>query len=121
MRLVPEYSSDFIVAATLQRNSMRGSVARRLAPAPGAVTRFYLSTFLRHRKEFPYYLRRAFAATSRSQRAAGHTHANWGDEGQCKVVLNAMLWIAKAEVPANGVELNVSPEDLKENWDPNKK
>jgi hypothetical protein len=51
----------------------------------------------------------------------GHTHANWGDEGQRKVVLNAMLWIAKAEVPANGVELNVTPEELRQNWDPKKK
>jgi hypothetical protein len=48
----------------------------------------------------------------------GHTHLNWGDPGQRKVVLNAMLWIAKAEVPATGVEFLVSDEDLKQNLDP---
>jgi type 1 glutamine amidotransferase len=48
----------------------------------------------------------------------GHTHANWGDDNQRKVVLNAILWIAKARVPKNGVESTVTPEQLKMNWDP---
>jgi hypothetical protein len=48
----------------------------------------------------------------------GHTHANWGDENQRKVVLNALLWVAKAEVPQNGVESHVTPEQLEENLDP---
>lgn len=48
----------------------------------------------------------------------GHTHANWGDESQRKVVLNAILWIAKGEVPSEGVASTVSAEDLKENLDP---
>ena len=48
----------------------------------------------------------------------GHRHANWGDENQRKIVLNALLWIAKAEVPENGVASSVTPEELKANWDP---
>lgn len=48
----------------------------------------------------------------------GHTHANWGDDNQRKVVLNAILWIAKARVPKNGVESTVTPEQLAANWDP---
>ncbi len=51
----------------------------------------------------------------------GHTHANWGNPNQRKVVLNALLWIAKAEVPANGVDAVVTDEDLKQNLDPKKK
>jgi hypothetical protein len=51
----------------------------------------------------------------------GHTHANWGNPNQRKVVLNALLWIAKAEVPANGVEFPISEDDLKQNLDPKKK
>jgi hypothetical protein len=51
----------------------------------------------------------------------GHTHANWGDAGQRKVVLNALLWVAKAEVPKNGVEFNPTTDDLKQNLDPKKK
>ena len=47
----------------------------------------------------------------------GHFHKNWGDENFRKVVLNAILWTAKAEVPANGVESKVSEEDLKRNLD----
>lgn len=48
----------------------------------------------------------------------GHTHANWGDDNQRKVVLNALLWIAKVRVPRNGVESTVTPEQLAANWDP---
>ena len=48
----------------------------------------------------------------------GHTHANWGDDNQRKVVLNAIVWIAKAEVPAGGIESKVTPQQLAANLDP---
>jgi hypothetical protein len=48
----------------------------------------------------------------------GHRHVNWGDENFRKVMLNALLWIAKAEVPANGVTCQVTPDELKQNLDP---
>jgi type 1 glutamine amidotransferase len=51
----------------------------------------------------------------------GHTHAHWGNDQQRKAVLNAMLWIAKMEVPANGMDSTVSPDDLASNLDPKKK
>ncbi|MBL9186793.1 MAG: ThuA domain-containing protein [Opitutaceae bacterium] len=47
----------------------------------------------------------------------GHTHAHWGDDNQRKVVLNALLWVAKAEVPKNGVESKVTPAQLAANLD----
>ncbi len=47
-----------------------------------------------------------------------HYHKNWGNESFRKVVLNALLWIAKVEVPPNGVECSVSADDLKQNLDP---
>ena len=47
----------------------------------------------------------------------GHKHVNWSNDNWRKVVLNAMLWIAKADVPANGVESKVLPEDLAANLD----
>jgi type 1 glutamine amidotransferase len=47
----------------------------------------------------------------------GHPHKAWGNEGFRKVVLNAILWIAKVEVPENGVQFAVSPDDLKANLD----
>lgn len=48
----------------------------------------------------------------------GHRHVNWGDENFRKVVLNALLWIAKADVPANGVECSITSDDLQQNLDP---
>ena len=47
----------------------------------------------------------------------GHTHKNWGNDSQRKAVLNALLWSAKVEVPANGVESAVTDDDLKLNLD----
>jgi type 1 glutamine amidotransferase len=48
----------------------------------------------------------------------GHTHAHWGDDNQRKVVLNAILWVAKAEVPKDGVASKVTAEQLAANLDP---
>ena len=48
----------------------------------------------------------------------GHNHANWGNDDFRKLVLNALLWTAKAEVPAAGVVSHVTAEELKENLDP---
>ena len=47
-----------------------------------------------------------------------HFHKNWGNDDFRKTVLNAILWSAKAEVPAAGVSSTVSEADLKENLDP---
>lgn len=51
----------------------------------------------------------------------GHRHANWGNEDFRKLVLNALLWTAKADVPAGGVDSTVVPEELTKNLDPKKK
>lgn len=48
----------------------------------------------------------------------GHRHANWGNENFRKVVLNALLWVAKAEVPKDGVSCTLTEEELKANLDP---
>lgn len=48
----------------------------------------------------------------------GHTHTNWGDVNQRKVMLNALLWIAKVEVPSRGVEDKITEADLAVNLDP---
>jgi hypothetical protein len=47
-----------------------------------------------------------------------HYHHNWGNEDFRKLVLNAILWTAKASVPARGVESVITQEDLKQNPDP---
>lgn len=48
----------------------------------------------------------------------GHFHDNWGNDDYRKVVLNTLLWTAKAEVPSGGVESSVSKADLDQNLDP---
>ena len=47
----------------------------------------------------------------------GHTHANWGDVNQRRVMLNALLWIAKVDVPKGGVQDKITAEDLTKNLD----
>jgi hypothetical protein len=51
----------------------------------------------------------------------GHFHDNWGNDQFRKIVLNALVWLAKAEVPAAGVESRVSADDLNANLDPKQK
>jgi len=48
----------------------------------------------------------------------GHFHNNWGNDDFRKTILNAFLWLAKVEVPAQGVESTVTPADLDANLDP---
>ena len=47
----------------------------------------------------------------------GHYHHNWGNDDVRRLVLNAILWTAKVEVPAAGVACQVTEEDLKQNLD----
>jgi type 1 glutamine amidotransferase len=48
----------------------------------------------------------------------GHFHDNWSNDQFRKTVLNALVWAAKGEVPAGGVESKISPADLDANLDP---
>jgi hypothetical protein len=48
----------------------------------------------------------------------GHHHRNLGDANFRKLLLNSLLWIAKADVPRDGVEVSVTDAELSENLDP---
>jgi type 1 glutamine amidotransferase len=48
----------------------------------------------------------------------GHYHRNWGNDNVRKLVLNGILWVAKVEIPSNGVPSTVTSADLEENLDP---
>lgn len=48
----------------------------------------------------------------------GHFHRNWADENQRKLLLNAILWTAKLQVPLNGVESHLTPDDMIAHLDP---
>ena len=48
----------------------------------------------------------------------GHFHWNWGDDDFRRLMLNAIVWTAKLEVPENGVPIeNVNLAALKDNQD----
>ena len=47
----------------------------------------------------------------------GHNHPNWGNDDYRKTVLNAIVWVAKAEVPAAGVPSKLTEKDLYANLD----
>jgi hypothetical protein len=47
----------------------------------------------------------------------GHFHKNWLDENNRRVLLNGILWVAKAAVPPNGVQSTVTADDLRYNLD----
>jgi hypothetical protein len=51
----------------------------------------------------------------------GHFHRNWADENFRKIVLNALLWVARAEVPPDGVASAVTGEEMRQNLDPKEK
>jgi type 1 glutamine amidotransferase len=48
----------------------------------------------------------------------GHYLKNWANDDVRKLVLNAILWTAKVEVPPEGVNSLVTPEQLTANLDP---
>lgn len=47
----------------------------------------------------------------------GHYHKGWANNEQRKLVLNAILWTAKAKIPADGVSSTVTEEDMMANLD----
>jgi type 1 glutamine amidotransferase len=50
--------------------------------------------------------------------SGGHFHTGWKNDDQRKLVLNAILWTAKAEIPSSGVTTTVTDEDMLANLDP---
>jgi len=47
-----------------------------------------------------------------------HFHSNWGIPDFRKMVVNAILWSAKVNVPGSGAKCDVTPQDLQANQDP---
>ncbi len=50
----------------------------------------------------------------------GHFHKNWGNADFRTLVLNAIVWTAKLEVPSEGIKSSVSADELTKNLDPKK-
>ena len=49
--------------------------------------------------------------------SGGHFYANWWNGDFRKLILNAIVWTAKVEVPAKGIESHITAEDLQKNLD----
>lgn len=47
----------------------------------------------------------------------GHFHRNWADQDFRRVVVNAILWTAKVDVPEQGAKVDFDPADLNKNLD----
>ena len=47
----------------------------------------------------------------------GHFHHNWGLEDQRRMAVNAILWVAKLNIPKAGAKCEIGAEDLKQNLD----
>ena len=47
-----------------------------------------------------------------------HYFKNFGNENFRRIILNAIFWIAKIELPPDGVQSTVTEEDLQQNLDP---
>ncbi len=47
----------------------------------------------------------------------GHAHLNWGNDNFRKLVLNAILWVSKVEVPKDGVESTIPAGGMEKNLD----
>ncbi len=47
----------------------------------------------------------------------GHFHDNWANDDFRKVVLNGMVWLTGAEVPAEGIASQLAPGQIDENLD----
>lgn len=47
----------------------------------------------------------------------GHFHRNWGSEHFRRIVVNAILWCAKEEVPSQGAKVAFDPIDLNRHLD----
>ena len=50
----------------------------------------------------------------------GHFHVNWGIPEFRRMIVNALLWTAKVEVPEGGARCEATPEELKQNLDDKK-
>jgi hypothetical protein len=48
----------------------------------------------------------------------GHFHKGWANDDQRKLVCNAIVWTAKAEVPEKGIDSKFTAEELTANLDP---
>jgi type 1 glutamine amidotransferase len=47
----------------------------------------------------------------------GHNHRNWADENFRRLVVNAILWTAKVEVPKDGAKVDMDPAEINKNLD----
>ena len=50
----------------------------------------------------------------------GHFHDNWSNDSFRKLILNTCLWLAKEEIPKDGVPSQLNPGEIDAHLDPKK-
>jgi hypothetical protein len=51
----------------------------------------------------------------------GHFHLNWQNDDQRRLLLNALVWLAKLDVPSGGIDsASVSDTEVQQNLDEKK-
>ena len=48
----------------------------------------------------------------------GHYHDNWANDDYRKVVLNALVWLTKADIPVDGIDSSLGAGQIDQNLDP---
>lgn len=48
----------------------------------------------------------------------GHYHDNWANDDYRKVVLNALVWLTKADIPVDGIDSTLGEGQIDQNLDP---
>ena len=100
----------------LSRRSARRD-PRHIPTTPTAATRRCGPTSARTSPRSSAGRPSAPTAAAATASPAATTTRNWGNDDYRKLMLNAILWTAKAEVPSDGVNSTVTEADLKANLD----
>jgi type 1 glutamine amidotransferase len=102
MRWLPDQSKVLPVLQAVPPDATRGTADAKSHPGRSEVTAWA-------------YERanggRAFGFTG------GHTHRNWANDDFRRLVVNAILWTAKVEVPAEGAKCVLAPDAIERNLD----
>jgi type 1 glutamine amidotransferase len=105
MRFKPESKGVTPILVAVPPNSVRGNRAPQVVQENKGREEILAWTFNRANGG------RSFGFTG------AHFHKNWGDENFRRLVVNAILWTAKLDVPPDGAKVEMSPDDLNRNLD----
>jgi len=96
MRWAPESKGVTAILKATPPDNTRGTKDAKLYPGREEITAW----------TFEGEKHRGFGFTG------GHKHSNWGNEDFRRLVVNAVLWTARVEVPAGGAKVDFNNDEL---------